>query len=421
MKIVVLTLGCKVNQCESDEIITSLSAEGYEVSDTLSKADFYIVNTCSVTAEADRKSLQVIAKIRKFGDQPILVIGCSSENSDERFLRKGDNIYTCGNGNKIENAINSVKYYDTHSNMCEKCIKTPIESTFCGVSLSKSSRTRGHLKIQDGCNNFCSYCIIPYLRGRNRSLSLDKVVAEAYEQSKLTKEIVLTGIDLSSYGKDIGCDLPTLVDALKDIPVRFRLGSLECSVVNEQLLQSMKSANFCPHFHLSLQSGSNLVLKSMNRHYTTAQYKDKVDLIRGVFPNAGITTDVIVGFPTETDHEFSVSEKFVRECEFSDIHCFKYSPRKGTRAYGMIPLPSQTLSERMKVMLTVKQDTKLNFLKKQNNTIHAVYTETQEDGFSVGYTENYVKTFSRAPLGSIVNMRLTMPFKDGVLAEEIEK
>lgn len=212
-----------------------------------------------------------------------------------------------------------------------------IPKSYEESGFAENVRTRAYVKIQDGCNNFCSYCLIPYVRGRSRSRALDKVVEEVRSVPENIKEIVLTGIDISSYGKDIGLSLKDLILALSDVDKRIRLGSFEMNIIDDGLLNALKGLrHFCPHFHLSLQSGSDEVLRTMNRHYKTKDYLERVRLIRKYFPLAGITTDVIVGFPTETDKEFFVSKEFVKSVGFSDVHCFPYSPRKGTASYKSI-------------------------------------------------------------------------------------
>ena len=204
-------------------------------------------------------------------------------------------------------------------------------SGYCYEQYPKYERTRAFVKIQDGCNRFCSYCIIPYLRGRSRSRGIDDILKEC--KLNESKELVITGIDISAYGKDNGSSLAELLNALSGIPARKRLGSLECEAVTDEVLCAMREGGYCPHFHLSLQSGSDIVLKSMNRRYDCEYYYSKVKLIRRYFPNAGITTDVIVGFPTETEDLFEESCRFIEKCAFSDIHVFPYSSRTGTLAH----------------------------------------------------------------------------------------
>lgn len=385
MKVCVFTLGCKVNQYESDALKKILSDKGYEVTEELIPADFYIINTCAVTAEAEKKSRQCVARALKQNPAAkVLICGCASENNAAQFEKEGV-IYVSGTAKKV-----LLTFLENKG----ECV-TDIPKTFEDFGYADSPRTRSYIKIQDGCNNFCSYCLIPYVRGRSRSRAKDSVIAEVISAAKTCKEVVLTGIDISSYGKDIGLTLADLTDGLKDIDVRLRLGSFEVNVIDERLLISLKNLKrFCPHFHLSLQSGSDAVLKSMNRHYTTAQYADKVRLIRSYFPDAGLTTDVIVGFPTESEKDFYDSLDFIKNIKFSDVHCFPYSPRKGTVAYKMKPLPKNVVDARVAELLKVKAELKTSFAQVNIGKEREVLFEDVEAGYTVGYTENYVRFYS---------------------------
>ncbi|MDE6565782.1 MAG: MiaB/RimO family radical SAM methylthiotransferase, partial [Clostridia bacterium] len=297
MKVVVYNLGCKVNQYESDGILTKLANLGYEVADSLQYADCYILNTCAVTNEAEKKSRQAISRCLHFNkDAKIIVCGCASEHNSKQFEDKNGVTYISGvaNKNKIPELLEQKGVF-----------VAPISKFYEQELQPDLVRTRAYVKIQDGCNNFCSYCIIPYLRGRSRSRSMDSIIDECVRLQKVTNEIVLTGIDMSSYGLDIGTSLSELIKNLSHINVRIRFGSLEASVITEEFLQNTKMLKkFCPHFHLSLQSGDDNTLKSMNRKYTTAFYAEKVELVRQFYPTAAITTDLICGFPTESESEF---------------------------------------------------------------------------------------------------------------------
>lgn len=236
-----------------------------------------------------------------------------------------------------------------------------------------------------------------------------------------SKEIVLTGIDMSVYGKDIGSSLPELLTSLASIDARKRLGSLECEIIDDSLLTAMEQGGYCPHFHLSLQSGSETVLRSMNRHYDPATFISKVDMIRRYFPLAGITTDVIAGFPTETAESFEESCAFIRRCGFSDIHVFPYSSRRGTlasRKYS--PLPKKTVSDRVAALLDIKRELKEAFLIKNIGTTAPIYFEEKNGDFSEGYTPNYIKVYASAPCGDIADMQLIEPYKDGLLGIPIK-
>ena len=423
----VVTLGCKVNQCESGSIVSALKAQNIDASEGLEPADVYVLNTCSVTAEADKKSRQYIAKMRKLNPNcRIIAIGCSTQNSPEKFNKS--NVYSVGGTvNKVDFALKSIvsiKNGDKYSVISDRIlydngIKTAnSECNYCYEPYPITDKTRAFVKIQDGCNRFCTYCIIPYLRGRSRSRSIEDIVAECRQIT--SKEIVLTGIDVSAYGRDIGESFSRLLSALAEINIRKRLSSLECEIIDEDMLNIMKEGNYCEHFHLSLQSGSDEVLKTMNRHYDCEYFYNKTKLIRRFFPLAGITTDIIVGFPTETDELFENSCDFIKKCMFSDIHVFPYSSRAGTLAskkYSV--LPSETVKRRVNILLDIKHELHNTFLKKNMDQVAPVYIEDEEHGYNVGYTPNYIKVYSHAPRGSITNLRLVKQMHDGIYGETL--
>lgn len=414
-KIVVFTLGCKVNQYDSDAMLNILSAGGFDVSDEMEVADIYIINTCAVTAEAERKSRQTVTKILKLNpDAEIYVCGCASQRDKIQFDRDGVR-YISGTDGKIALAKELVEKVQNDVDMpeCSFEIGKEFEENDGVLSL----RTRHYIKVQDGCNNFCSYCIIPYLRGRSRSRDLEGIRAELDKAVTVAKEIVLTGINLSAYGKDKDGSLADLLRAVKDYPVRMRLGSLEVGVIDRDLLDATKEMyDFCPHFHLSLQSGDDETLKKMNRHYTTAEYESAVDLIREYYPNAAITTDIIVGFPTETEEQFVASMNFAKRIGFSDVHCFPYSSRKGTVAGKWQVLSKAVLTDRAKRMGEVKNQLIKDYLTAQiGKPLKVLFETSDENGIWCGHTENYVKVYSKNgeknTLKTIVPTRL---YLDGV-------
>ena len=409
MKAVVFTLGCKVNECESDSLIAGLKALGYTVSDKLEKADLYIVNTCAVTAEAEKKSRQTAARIKKLNtNAKIIFTGCATQKNPQAFADKDDNFLVTGVFNKGE----------ILNHLSEKGVKVSPE---CGVFEellpTDTLRTRAFIKVQDGCNNFCSYCIIPYLRGRNRSRNPESVLNEINHLSP--KEAVINGINLSAYNYN-GTTLSGLIERLQGVETRIRLGSLEVGVITERFLTALKNLkNFAPHFHLSLQSGSNNVLKKMNRHYTAEEYAEKVDLIRKFFPDAGITTDIIVGFPTETDEDFIDTVKLVDRVKFSDIHPFPFSPRSGTVAFKMKDLPPEIKKERLNRLLELKAERKKNFINSFIGKQLEFLFEEVKDGYAEGYSENYIRLYVKDFIdnGKIRKVTVIAPFKDGALAE----
>ena len=407
MKAVVFTLGCKVNSRESSCLITGLKEKGFETSDKLEPADVYIINTCAVTAEAEKKSRQAIARAKKFNASArIFICGCASQKNPEAFINKGAQVVT---GAKAKDKIldlldNKGIFIEQSDEYYEKYIP------------SKSSKTREYVKIQDGCNNFCSYCIIPYLRGRSRSRKIENIVEEI--KALDSQEIVITGINVSAFD-DNGKKLPELLYALKDFDCRFRFGSLEVGVISEELLTATKQLkDFAPHFHLSLQSGSDKVLKTMNRHYTSTEYADKVKLIREFYPDAAITTDVIVGYSTESDENFKECIEFCDAIEFADVHCFTYSVREGTAGARLKKLPDDVKKARLDQILKRKEAYKDKFVAKNIGKILTLIPEEEIDGFTVGYTENYLRVFVKGclPYGK-VKVKIIEKYQDGALAE----
>lgn len=318
MKAAVFTLGCKVNEVESASIIASLENMGFETSDKLCPADIYVLNTCAVTREAEKKSRQLVARARKFNPEAeIFVCGCASEKDRAAYEEKGV-AFVCG-ARKKEEIISAVAQKFGFAD--------------CGLLFPKQTKTRAFIKIQDGCNNFCSYCIIPYLRGREASRKIVDICGETEKTD--SPEIVLNGINISSYGYD-GLCLTDLIKALKNVKKRVRLGSLECNIITEEFLSALKELpDFAEQFHLSLQSGSSAVLKAMNRHYTREEYLEKCALIYKYFPDAAITTDIIAGFCAETEKDFEESLSIIKEAGFARVHAFAFSPREGTAAFRM--------------------------------------------------------------------------------------
>lgn len=422
----VVTLGCKVNQYESASIVAALQAKNIDASEGLEFADAYVLNTCSVTAEADRKSRQYITKMRKLNhDCKIIVVGCSSQNNNSAFA-KSNVIAIGGTHNKSGfvceiidkiSSINNENILDDRILYDKNTLNIDKIRQYCSENHAKSNKTRAFIKIQDGCNRFCNYCIIPYLRGRSRSRFIADVKKEC--ENVISKEIVLTGIDVSSYGKDTGESLAKLFRALKNVNARKRLSSLECEAIDRELLDAMQEGGFCPHFHLSLQSGSNEVLRTMNRRYNAEFYLSKIDLIREYYSLAAITTDIIVGYPTETDDLFDEGYDFIKRCAFADIHVFPYSKRSGTLASKKYDvLPSDTVKEREGRLLALKTRLKDDFIQKNLGVVAPVYVETAHNvDYSVGYTPNYLKVYSHAACGDIVNLQLCKPYLDGILGE----
>ncbi len=398
-KISVFTLGCKVNQYDGDAMLAIFNEAGFEVAEGLEFADIYILNTCAVTAEAEKKSRQAVSRIIKVNPSAkIYVCGCASQNNFIQFAKSGV-VYISGTDKKTELARQIVAKYVNSSDM-PQCVaeekRFDISDKYEDNDGVYNLRTRHFIKVQDGCDNYCNYCIIPYLRGHSRSRSVESIIKELDGVRGSVKEIVVTGINLSAYGLDIGLSLAELLKKLaKYDDLRVRLGSLEVCVINDAFLKATKKLkHFCPHFHLSLQSGDDSVLMAMNRHYNTEQYFQAVKLIRGYYPSASITTDIIVGYPTETEEMFENCMKFARKVGFSDIHVFSYSSRKGTVAGRMPVLPAEVVDDRQRRLSALKRELADNYLNKQIGMPQQVLFETQCDGLWVGHTPNYVKVYS---------------------------
>ncbi len=408
MKVSVFNLGCKVNQYECDVISEKLSFDGHTVVQNLERADAYILNTCAVTAEAERKSRQAVSRCRALNlDAKVFILGCASQNNPDSFKKDGV-IYVSGTADKF--AVTE-RLEDDEFNINS----TNLPVTYENGGITAPHRTRTFVKIQDGCNNFCSYCIIPYLRGRSRSRKIEDVVSEINILAPKTKEIVLTGVDIMAYGKDCGTTLSELLKALSNVDVRIRLGSIYAEKITEELLDAAFGLKkFCPHFHLSLQSGDDKVLKDMNRHYAAGEYLEKIDLIRKYDHLSAITTDVIVGFPTETDEAFENTKKFVKEAAFSDLHIFPFSARSGTRAALYPVLSAEKVKARKKALSDEKKILHNDFLKANLGKTHEVVIEEEKDGFGVGYSRNYIRIYTTGNEGEIVYATPSTIYKDGL-------
>ncbi len=398
MKIVIITLGCKVNQYESDALAEKLSAVGHNVFFKLQNADIYILNSCAVTNEAERKSRQYVSKFLKFNpNAKIFVMGCASQKNPDQFWNLPNVKYVVGNVNKL-NLLEKIEKLDRKRKL------QPLPNFYENISISKSSHTRAYVKIQDGCNRFCSYCLIPYLRGRSRSRDIVSILTEVENlKNNGVKEIVLTGIDVSDYRIDDKPALSELMKQLNDYNIRIRLSSMEVSLINDEFLSTLKSMkNFCPHFHLSLQSGCSSVLKRMNRNYTSNEFVNAVKKIRKYFKNVAITTDIIVGFPGETEREFKQTLKTVKRAKFAYIHIFPYSRRSGTVAdkllssksnQGFFVVDGNVVKRRVKELSQLNKKMFLKFRQNQIGKKHNVLIEEFVDNCLVGHTENYVKVY----------------------------
>ena len=392
-----LTLGCKVNAYETEAVEEMLKTHGYEIGNFEEYSDVYVINTCTVTAMSDKKSRQMIRRTKKINPNAIVVVmGCYSQKAPNEILAIEEVNLVLGTSNR--KAI--LKELENISPNEKKVVVEDIMKIrdFEELEISEvRDRARALVKIQDGCDRFCSYCIIPYTRGPVRSRKLESIVNEVERiVANGYKEVVLTGIHVASYGKDLG--EKGLIDVIEEISKvkgleRIRTSSVEPIIITEDFVARLsKLPKFCPHFHLSLQSGSDSVLKRMNRRYTSLEYKQAVDTIRKSFPLAAITTDVIVGFPEETDSEFQETYEFLKEIKLYETHIFKYSPREGTKAALMNDQVEPSIkTQRSDMLLELNKKHKLEFEQRHIGKEVGILVETFENGYAIGHTQNYIK------------------------------
>ena len=412
-------LGCKVNAYETEAMQQLLEEAGYEIVSFHEKADVYVINTCSVTNMADRKSRQMLHRAKKMNpDAAVVAAGCYVQTKEEEAKQDLAIDILIGNNQKNElvhrldeffaereeaNAENAQKESDTnHQNKVEAVVDINHEpQCFEEMSLTKTAEhTRAFVKVQDGCNQFCSYCIIPYARGRVRSRNIESVLKEIRGLAKMGyQEVALAGIHLSSYGVDCEDNLLHLIPEIHKIDGirRIRLGSLEPQIVTEEFARELSSLEkICPHFHLSLQSGCDATLKRMNRKYTAAQYEEGCRLLRKYFTHPAITTDVIVGFPGETEEEFETTKAFLEKIHFYEMHIFKYSKRQGTRAAVMenqVPEEIKTKRSAELIALSERMSNKFRsyYLGREEEVLFEEPAEINGKTMYVGYTKEYVK------------------------------
>ncbi|SHH34261.1 threonylcarbamoyladenosine tRNA methylthiotransferase MtaB [Caloranaerobacter azorensis DSM 13643] len=428
------TLGCKVNQYETEAMAELFKKEGYNVVDAEDKADIYVINTCTVTNLGDRKSRQFIRRAKRKNRKAIIaVVGCYVQVSpDEVFeIEDVDLVIGTNDKNKIVELCEEVKEKHKRIKIVEDIMKV---REFEEMPINEiEGKTRAFVKIQEGCNQYCSYCIIPYARGPVRSRKLQNIIKEVEKLSKSGfKEIVLTGIHVASYGKDLGdIRLIDVIEAIHDIEgiERIRLSSLEPTIITEEFMDRLiKLPKVCNHFHLSLQSGSNTVLKRMNRKYTTEEYLSIVKLIRKYMPDVGLTTDIIVGFPGETDEEFEETYNFVKEIGFSRIHVFKYSPRKGTPAAKFKnQVDGKIKAERSRKLIELGEELNKVFNRRFIGKIMNVLFEEKvrgATGLMEGYTTNYIRVMAKGDIsieGEILPVKMNRISGENLIGEITNK
>ncbi len=398
-KVALHNLGCKVNAYETEAMQELLEKNGYEIVPFKEGADIYIINTCTVTNMADRKSRQMLHKAKKMNPEAIVVgCGCYVQAQEGKV---DDSIDIVVGNNKKKDIVEILKEYELSRQPKKELLDINHTKEYEEMNLSKTAEhTRAYIKVQDGCNQFCSYCIIPYARGRVRSRSHESVIHEVKDlAANGYKEVVLTGIHLSSYGVDTDDTLLNLILSIHEIEgiERIRLGSLEPRIVTEEFAKTISElSKMCPHFHLSLQSGCNATLKRMNRRYTAEEYFEKCELLRKYFKNPALTTDVIVGFPGETEEEFEESRAFVNKVNFYETHIFKYSKRAGTKAAIMEnQVPEEVKTIRSNVLLELGKEKQEEYEESLIGTAQEVLMEESTvrggETYMVGHTKEYVK------------------------------
>lgn len=419
-----LTLGCKVNSYETEAMQKLFEDAEYQVVDFDSIADVYVVNTCTVTNIADRKSRQMLHRARKLNENAtVIAVGCYVQAAKD-VLEQDDAIDIVIGNNKKNKIIDILKEYNQGKNIeDEAVIDLSKEAKYEPLMIeSVTEKVRAYIKIQDGCNQFCSYCIIPYARGRVRSRDEESIIEEVQNLVKKGyKEIVLTGIHLTSYGIDLDeskeSKLLELIVKLSTIEglERIRLGSLEPRIITEEFAKTLAvNKKFCPHFHLSLQSGSDETLKRMNRKYSANEYFEKCELLRKYFDNPAITTDVIVGFPGETEEEFNETKQFLAKVAFAQMHVFKYSKRNGTRAYSMPnQVKEEIKAERSNILIDLNtkmmEDYHNSFIGKNERILVEEIIEIDGKQYQIGHNERYVKLAINAEntlINQIVNVKV---------------
>lgn len=403
-KVALHNLGCKVNAYETEAMQQMLEAAGYEIVSFEPGADIYVINTCSVTNIADRKSRQMLHKAKKMNPDAIVVAAGCYVQADTKKAEADASIDIIIGNNKKQELIPILESYRTGHQKTTECVDINHTKEYENLEIDRTEEhTRAYLKVQDGCNQFCTYCIIPYARGRIRSKKTEDVVNEVKRLAASgCQEVVLTGIHLSSYGKERPEDqenLLTLIQAVHQVDgiERIRLGSLEPGIITEEFAAAISSLpKVCPHFHLSLQSGCTTTLKRMNRRYTAEEYREKCEILRKYYPAPALTTDVITGFPGETEEEFEESRSFVDSIHFYETHIFPYSKREGTKAAGMPDqLTEQVKKERSRILIALGKEHQREYMEQFLGQEKEVLFEEQQtvegQEYWTGHTMEYLK------------------------------
>ena len=434
MKVAFATLGCRVNQYESEAMAEKFIREGYEVVDFDQFSDVYVINTCTVTNMGDKKSRQIISRARRTNpDAIIAAVGCYSQMSPKEVSEIPGVDVVLGTRNKgdVVYYVNKAKDEGKSQVHVQGVLQNKV---FEDLKIEDyQDKTRAFLKIQDGCNRFCTYCTIPYARGSVCSKDPNKVLSEVRELAKNGfKEVILSGIHTASYGLDLegNINLISIIDEIEKIDgiERIRIGSIEPAFFTPEVIEKIKNfKKLCPHFHLSLQSGCDATLKRMNRRYTAKEYEDSVNLLRETLPDVSISTDVIVGFPGETEEEFNETYEFLKRIKLTKTHIFKYSPRKGTKAADMPnQLDGKVKDERSKKLIELNDINEKafteKFLGREMDVLMEQGVKGKEDVYE-GYTRNYIKVevhcMAANITGRIVDVRLEKAEKDYAIAEMV--
>ena len=423
-KVALHNLGCKVNAYETEAMQEMLEHAGYEIVPFQEGADIYVINTCTVTNIADRKSRQMLHRARKMNpDAVVVAVGCYVQAQAEKQVIDPCIDIVLGN-NKKQDLLTALQAYEEAHGDLREVIDINHTKEYENLHLTKQGEhTRAYIKVQDGCNQFCSYCIIPYARGRVRSRAKEDVVAEVTDLAKNGyQEVVLTGIHLSSYGIDFENEdnLLSLIRAVHEIEgiKRIRLGSLEPRIITEEFVQAIAALpKMCPHFHLSLQSGCNETLKRMNRRYTSEEFYEKCEILRKYFEKPALTTDVIVGFPQETEEEFETTYEFLKKICFYETHIFKYSKREGTKAAVMQgQIPEQIKAKRSARLIELGEKNRRayeeSFLGKTVEVLVEEKSDVNGKEMWTGHTKEYMKIALESEK-NLQNCILNVQIKDG--------
>ena len=399
MKVAFLTLGCKVNQYETNGMIQQFKDHGYDVVEFDDKADIYVINTCTVTNMSDRKSRQFLRQAKKNNqDSVVVAVGCYVQVSKDE-IEKIPEIDLCLGTNDKTQIVEFVEKYINEKTKKEELDNILYDADFEDFgTVTYTEKTRAVIKVQDGCDRFCSYCIIPFARGKVRSRNPESIIEEI---SKIAengiKEVVITGIHVASYGRDFKNDY-RLIDLLEEVNgisgiERIRLGSIEPLLITEEFMERLiKLKKVCHHFHLSLQSGCTETLKRMNRRYTAEEFEEIVNRLRKYYDDVILTTDIIVGFPNESEDEFNTTYEYLKKINFYKMHVFKYSPRKGTKAAEMSgQIPGDVKEERSKALLALSDNNEIAYLDSYiGKEVEVLFEECEEEGIYKGHTANYI-------------------------------